>query len=259
MNIEVLISCMHQEDHSIVYRTNIQSDVVVINQTDKNQYETYYFTNNKGRQCRVKFISTVERGLSKSRNMAIKNATGDICLICDDDEILDDHYVETILETYNKHPNADIAAFTIKDTGKKYPKDEKRINYISALQLASWQISFRREKLESNNIWFDETLGSGVSKAGGEENMFIYDSLRKHLNIFYFPRNIGRMIEGNSQWFAGCTNEFFFDRGVMTKKLMGRSWALLYAIYYLLSKHHWYKKDISFLNASKAIFRGIFK
>ena len=90
MKIQVLLSCMHQVDHTIVKRTNIQTDAVVINQCDRNEITTYQFSNKLNQICNVIFVSTIERGISKSRNMALKYATGDICIICDDDEILCD-------------------------------------------------------------------------------------------------------------------------------------------------------------------------
>lgn len=94
MIINTLISCMHETDHSIVKRSNVQSDVVVVNQCDRNSIEEFDFTNNTGEKCHCKYINTTERGLSCSRNMAIQNGWGDICLICDDDEHLSDDYPE---------------------------------------------------------------------------------------------------------------------------------------------------------------------
>ena len=256
--IEVLLSCMHQPDTSIVSRSNIQCNVVVVNQTDYDERSIIPFKNKDSQDSLIKFLSTTERGLSKSRNMAIKNSTADFCLICDDDEILVDDCSNIICKAFEENPTADVIAFKIEGTGKNYCGRKKNINYISALQLASWQLAFRRNKIVENNILFDETLGSGVSKAGGEENMFIYDCLKRNLNVIYLPLTIGRMIEGQSQWFVGCNKAFFYDRGVMTRKLMGKIYASLYAVYYLVSKHHWYKKDISLLNATKSIFKGLY-
>ena len=91
MRLEVLISCMHQKDASIIQRTNIQSDVLIVNQCNENREERFDFKNKKGELCIARMIYTAERGLSRSRNMALRNAKGDICLICDDDEILEDY------------------------------------------------------------------------------------------------------------------------------------------------------------------------
>ena len=83
MTFNILISCMHEKDTSIIERSNVQSDVVVVNQCDLDSVEEFDFVNKKGKTCHAKFINTTERGLSRSRNMAICNAWGDVCLICD--------------------------------------------------------------------------------------------------------------------------------------------------------------------------------
>ena len=49
---------------------------------------------------KIKFISCDEKGLSKSRNKAINNATGDICIIADDDVTYSDDYIEKIRQAY---------------------------------------------------------------------------------------------------------------------------------------------------------------
>lgn len=257
MTLQVLISCMHQTDHSIVAKSNIQSDVIVVNQCDKNQIEEYSFKNKIGEESRVKFISTTERGLSRSRNMAIKNATADICLICDDDEVLDDDYATKILKAF-KENSADVLAFQIADIGKHYPANKSKVGYIGALKLASVQLAFRRRGVIENNIKFDETIGSGVSKSGGEENIFLYDCLKRSLIIFYVPIKIGRLLKGESQWFHGFTPECFYDHGIKTRKLMGRFLASVYAIHFVIKKYPIYHRDIKLYTVINSIYKGIY-
>lgn len=72
--VVVLLSCMHQKSHSIIARAHIQTDAVIINQCHTDSIEEFFFKNLKGVNCRVVFISTTQRGLSNSRNMAIINA-----------------------------------------------------------------------------------------------------------------------------------------------------------------------------------------
>ena len=100
MKLIVLISCMHEKDHSIIERSNVQTDVVVVNQCDKDSVDEFDFKNKQGENCHAKFINTTERGLSRSRNMALLNSWGDVCYICDDDEILQDDYENIIMKAY---------------------------------------------------------------------------------------------------------------------------------------------------------------
>lgn len=64
-------------------------------------------------------IYSNERGLSRSRNLAIMNADCDISVISDDDEIFIDGFEKTIVEAYNKLPDADIIIFKIHNLNKK--------------------------------------------------------------------------------------------------------------------------------------------
>lgn len=166
MNLEVLLSCMHQKDMAIVERSRIQSDVLVINQCDRNgRVET---TSNGNR---FRMISTTERGLSRSRNKALEHACGDICLICDDDEIFEEGYREAILKAFEENPKADIITFALHHPTRQFPKHRKRLGYIGALQSCSFQIAFRRERVLEKNIRFDVEMGSGAGNGGGGEHV----------------------------------------------------------------------------------------
>lgn len=83
MQLEVLISCMNQKDTSIVQRSKLSGDVLIINQCEKEVQEQIYIGNQ-----RIRMVSTKQRGLSNSRNLAIHLSDRDICLLCDDDEVL---------------------------------------------------------------------------------------------------------------------------------------------------------------------------
>jgi glycosyltransferase involved in cell wall biosynthesis len=100
MKLEILISCMHQDSFDIVERSNIHVSTLIINQCNANKYKE----NRAEASKHIRMISTIEKGLSKSRNMALNNATGEICLLCDDDEVFDDNLEEIILEAFKKIP-----------------------------------------------------------------------------------------------------------------------------------------------------------
>lgn len=81
------MSVMNQIDMRIAEQCNANTDILVINQCNFDGYDEKYYNGYK-----IRMISTTERGLSKSRNMAIKNAMGDICIFCDDDVVYRDEY-----------------------------------------------------------------------------------------------------------------------------------------------------------------------
>lgn len=255
MNLEVLLSCMHQEDMSIAERTHIQSDLLIINQCNKND-----LTETIRNGYRIRMISTTERGLSKSRNMALENACGDICLICDDDEHFVDDYRTIILNAFKVHPKADVIAFNFKNPFRSFPLKQKKIGYVGALQLASWQIAFRRKSIVDNNITFDETMGAGVTMGGGEENKFLIDCLKKRLSIIYLPVCIGSVSQEASTWDLTKENasSYFRDRGEAYGKIMGKWFGTLYIAYSSLRKYRYYTKYDSFLNVIALQFRGLY-
>ena len=116
MELEVLMSCMHQNDAALVSASQLTGNVVMINQCDKEGYGEYPTANGA-----VRMFSTTERGLTKSRNMAIRNAKADICLICDDDERFVPEYEQVILNAYQKNPQADIVIFKMENRPPSFP------------------------------------------------------------------------------------------------------------------------------------------
>lgn len=221
MNLTVLISCMHQKNMDIIQRTNIQTDVVIVNQCDEDKTEEVYFTNKNGTNCCATFISTTERGLSRSRNMCIKNAiNADICLICDDDEVLVDNYENIITNAFRDNPQYDIVAFNIDNPETEYPQEEQKIGYWSAGKLSSWQIAFRRNDIIKGTP-FNVKMGSGTGNGGGEENKFLLDCLAKGVQIKYVPALIGKVAQTESVWFHGFDKQYWINRGWSAKMLYG--------------------------------------
>jgi glycosyltransferase involved in cell wall biosynthesis len=149
MNLEVLLSCMYQEDMGIAVRARVQSDLLIINQCNKNGIDEV-----TDGVHHIRMISSTERGLSKSRNMALENACGDICLICDDDEIFEEGYKDAIIKVFEQMPKADVITFALHHPQRKFPNHCKKLGYIGALKSCSFQIAFRREKVLEKNIRF---------------------------------------------------------------------------------------------------------
>lgn len=261
MTFNILISCMHQADTSIIARSNVQSDVVVVNQCDHDSVEEFDFVNKKGRTCHAKFICTTERGLSKSRNMAIRNAWGDVCQICDDDEWLADNGEEVILRAYAENPDAALIAFSLirKDTVKTYPVGKRSLGFIQILKTSSQQVTFSRNLLGKNDIWFDEKMGSGTGYGGGEENRFLLDCRKIGFKMLYIPDIIATINKGESKWFKGYTEKYFRDRGWTSRRILGFFMGYAFVLYNVINHHNEFTKDgLSLgkvlLNMSKGFF-----
>lgn len=75
MGLEILMACMYQEDHKLIEKSGITGDAVVINQCDREDYIEYQTANGL-----AKMFFTTQRGLTKSRNMAIEKSKADIII-----------------------------------------------------------------------------------------------------------------------------------------------------------------------------------
>lgn len=261
MTIQVLISCMHEKDKSIVQRSNIQTDCLVVNQCDIDKIEEFTFINNEGLECKVMFVNTTERGLSKSRNMAIRNAWADICLICDDDESLNTGYKDAIENAYKQNEIADLIVFPISGEKytRKFPTEKKKLNFTEILKTSSQQISFNRKTIIDNNILFDEKMGSGTGNGPGEETMFLLSCRKLGLKMFYTPFCIALINKGESQWFKGYDAKYFQNQGWVDRRLLGPVLGFVYIFYWALFRKSEYKNDgISVSSALKNSLKGYF-
>lgn len=255
MNIDVLISCMHQTDFSIAERSGLKGGAVIINQCDRDGLEEKFIN---GRSVRM--YSTTGRGLSRSRNMAIEQSRADVCLISDDDEIYADDYVEKLLSAFSSYPKADVILFQVKnDIGKTFSPTPFKVGYLRALKFASWQIAFRRESIIRAGIRFDAEMGSGTGHGSNEETKFLYDCLRKGLWLQYVPVEIAQLVPGSeSQWFKGFDSKYFLNRGWSTARYMGKFFGTLYVTYFAIRKFPLYRKNCSMFKAWTNMLNGIF-
>ncbi len=252
MKIEILVSCMYQQDDSLIEKTGITGDAVVINQC--NQEGTRVHPTAHGT---VRIYDTCQRGLTKSRNMAIGRSDADICMLCDDDEVFVPDYQEILRGAYEKLPQADVIIFKMTNRPASFPDRVMRLRFPKTMKVSSWQISFRRESLIRSGVWFDELLGAGTGNGAEEELKFLLDCERAGLRIYFVPEEIAGVAQTESTWFAGFTEQFFFNRGSTTRYILGPGMAFLYALYYIVRKKSMYQASIAPAEALRATLRGI--
>jgi glycosyltransferase involved in cell wall biosynthesis len=242
LKVDVLISCMHN-NNTIIQKSNLSHDVIVINQSDVNRENTTEYAN------RCLFVDSPSRGLSCSRNLAIQKSKADICIISDDDEVFTDNAQGKIANIYKRHPKADIIIFEVLNNKRKsrIKNEPHRMSYLEMLRVNSWQITFRRERIIDKDISFDQLMGSGTGNGAGEEVKFLLDAYKKGLRIYYFPYQMAEVAEGENQskWFNSFDKNFFFQRGYSTRYMLGLPLSSLYALYYVLSHEEMFKDQIS--------------
>lgn len=252
MKLEILISCMNQEDDSLVGRSCITGDAVMINQCCRNGQRAA--ATERGT---VRIFDETDRGLTKSRNLAIEKATADVCMLCDDDETFVPGYEEKILGAYEACPQADIIIFKMVNRKPSFQDRIMRLKFPQTMKVSSWQISFRRESLLRSGVRFDELLGAGTGNGAEEELKFLLDAQKAGLRIWYVPEEVAAVAQGASTWFAGYDARFFYNRGATTRYILGAPLAFAYAIYYVLRKKQLYGENLTAFQAFCAIMRGM--
>lgn len=177
-DLQVLVSTQNlknnDEVENLLKKMHISTNYLIINQNMDNAI------NMKNENV----ITRNEKGLTKSRNLAIKEANGDVILFADDDVIYNEDYKQIILNAYNKYKNADIICFYIESRNKKRKIKKMKtgkIGYLKSLRIVSVEMSCKRKSLLENNLSFDENFGIGTKNNRGEEQIFLYEALKKRI------------------------------------------------------------------------------
>ena len=252
MKLEILLSCMHQTDDTVVRSSGITGDVLVINQCDREDDRSY------PTQCgTARVLSTKLRGLTRSRNLAIETSSADICLLCDDDETFVSDYEQQILHAYRTVPEADLIIFKMCNQPTPFRDQVRELRFPRIMSVSSWQISFRRESLLRAGVRFDELLGAGTGNGAEEELKFLMDCRRAGLRIFYVPTAVASVWHTESTWFDGFTRQFFINRGATTRYILGFVPAFFYGIYYVIKNHAKYRENMNMFQAIGALLKGM--
>lgn len=250
MNVEVLVSTMNKTDkEQLVKEMNIKGNVVVINQVTKKDID-HLVNNVEGNQ---KMFSFREKGLSKSRNKAIDNSNGDICVIADDDLKYVENYEEIIKTAYEEYKDADIIAFYVESedfNNKKMPLSPGKVGYLKSMKIQSVQMTFKRKSIQDSGLKFDENFGAGTDNYMGEENIFLFDALNKGLKIVSVPVCIATIPPSTSTWFEGYDLKYFRVKSKMFRRMSKKMWLLL-VLQFVIRKRNLYKDKLSFMAVLK--------
>ncbi len=188
IDFEILISTMDQTSLSfleaIFPHHNLENlNILIVNQTKVGK-ELY------SNQKNIRVINSYERGLSKSRNLAIQNALGKICLLADDDIEYLPSFENTVKKGFKENSKATVILFKIDTfTGeiyKIYPNTSKQLIRKKELRNASSvEIAFKRNDIVTNEITFNLNFGLGSQFPSGEEYLFLKDVFNKGLQICF--------------------------------------------------------------------------
>ena len=254
MTIETLITAKDKIDTSFLENIELCTDAVVVNQCDRNDK----FLSKTLSEKRILFLCTTERGLSKSRNAAINNATADICVLSDDGFIHINGYDKIVEEAYTAYPHADIITFQNVRHGKRvrnYSPQPYKHNIFTLLSVLSNEITFRPESLKRVCIKFDEKFGEDSVFEHGEEFVFLGECLKRELSIYYIPAPIGALPEIRVSQLLTFDKNYFVSKGA-SFKAVGGFFAPVLSLYFAIGKFKAYRNQCSFFKALSYLSKG---
>jgi glycosyltransferase involved in cell wall biosynthesis len=162
--------------------------ILIINQTEENCLLTSEFAS-------IRVINSFDCGLSKSRNLGLEKAKGNIVLISDDDEIFKKNFDLTLIKAFNAFPKAAVICFRLeKPDGtlfKKYCKKTKvNPSQLDLFSVFSPEMCINKAVVEASNVKFDTNFGLGSTFMMGEEAVFLTDLKLKKQEIVLVPNVI---------------------------------------------------------------------
>ena len=194
-DIEILVATMNRQSLDFLepmfpFAHYSGYDILVVNQTDASALLTSPYPN-------VRIINAFEKGLAKSRNVALQNAKGALCLITDDDIVFEPDFANTICNAYNDNPNAALITFRILNGSgqlyKKYPVSRQpSATALKRLSIMSVEMVVNRKKILDSKVLFNENFGLGAQFTMGEEAIFTHELHQQKALIVMEPVVIAR-------------------------------------------------------------------
>ncbi len=142
----------------------------------------------------IRIVRTPTTGLSHNRNSAISQAHGEIILIADDDLKYRPEQLQAVIDTFQAHPETDIASFRYdRPALKRYPEREMPFRELPKGYVpVSFEIAFRRKVTSgADAISFNPLLGLGAPYlTAGEEDLFLMQAASRGYSGHYYPIEI---------------------------------------------------------------------
>ena len=251
IEFEVLIATMNRTSldflNSMFSNAKLEDyNILIINQC-QNKLQ---LVSNKSN---IRVVNSLDKGISNSRNLALKHAVGNVVLFADDDVVYQKNFDKVILNAHKKYLEADIITFQLTDFEgnyfRKYSTNVKH-NKKSIGQVNSVVISSKLEKIK--NLSFDTNFGLGAAFETGEENLYLQKALNKGLDLIFVPK----VILKHPVYSSGkddANNKLIYARGAYCYKKYG-------TIGYLKITHYIYlvfkKGEISILEFIPKLLQG---
>lgn len=256
-DVEILISTMNRDSLDFLVSMFPSFDyskisILIINQVQK---ETKLSSTNPN----IRVINSFEKGLSKSRNLALENSTGKILLISDDDVIFQQGFITKIIDAYHKYPNAAVIKFSALKTNSKplnkYVTHSKNsLSNFDILNTSSIEITLNKFHVDFGKHKFDENFGLGGIFEMGEEAVFLSDLKKDGKLLVFEPQIIVEHYTSTSSDKIDVLEKYFISGALFTRIFRKK-----YIFWILIKIFFDLKQKKIKMNNLKAIFSSAIK
>jgi hypothetical protein len=197
-------------------------------------------------------IHLKSRGVAKSRNAALRNASGKYLLFGDDDVTFNEVGIQEIIHYFETHPDCAIVMAQASDeTGilrKNYPKRGLKLTHFNSAKAATYEMMVRVDAIRDKGVKFDENFGAGVENYLGDEYIFITDALKQGLRGVFLPVTIAVHPKDSSGSGWGSQRDLSARAAVFTR-VFGAAAPIARALFLLKSRNG----RVGFINAARFI------
>lgn len=144
-----------------------------------------HYTNTAG--ARISVVTSASRGLSRNRNLALAEASGDRIWFLDNDiEVTNSDIARLLYEIENHTADIHVCRIRCSDCEGEY-KDysRSRNGLLGLLRVSSIEIIADRHRLSDNGIGFNEHVGLGTAYPSGEENLLLIHAWRARFRFHF--------------------------------------------------------------------------
>lgn len=251
--LQIAVSTMHLSGDTVPERMRLAGhEAFIVNQCGEDGRRDLSFSGHI-----FPVFDSAQRGLARSRNMALDRAEGEFLWLCDDDVAIAENAEAVIQAAFSAHPEADAIAFNvISDTPERPQRPieaEHALKLSNSMRYPTYRFVYRFSSLKKAGLRFDERFGSGSVYSSGEDSLFTAACLKAGLKLVAHPKEIGRVKHADSGWFDGFTDKYLHDKGALFEAIFGFS--LPYCAL-MLYRHPDWRAGRSFLKALSLMVKG---
>ncbi len=169
---------------------------------------------------RIRVIDKENTGVSNTRNIGLKECTGDYVIFVDSDDYMSEDYISTLVLTLEEsHSQMVCVEYSLVNENEEYSthesilkngeskcfKAKEAINLMvnkNAYQGYLWNKIFIKDILIKNNIFFDERIKIWEDMLFCLRYLFVIDSVT-YINVplYYYVQRSNSLMKSHTNWF----------------------------------------------------------